>query len=571
MLRSISSAATVILSCALVSFACAGDEPAGAQGAAARELAAHTAEFKRDIVKVTEGVYVAIGYGLANSVLLVGPDGTVVIDVMESNEAGSPVKKAFDKISAKPLRAIIYTHFHTDHVSGIDAFLNKGDVDIYAHDKTMAEMDRVATVTQEITYRRSMRMFGTFVPKKDFVNSGIGPELLFNDKTVMSYRRANKTFSGERMKMRAAGIDLELIHAPGETDDQIVVWLPAKKVLIAADDFYRSFPNLYTIRGTRYRDVQVWARSLETMRKLGAEFMVPCHSRPVTGAAVISGTLADYRDAIQYVHDQTVRGMNRGLTADEIVELVRLPKHLAEKPYLREFYGTVRWSVRNIFGGYLGWFSGDAAALNPLPPTERAARMASLAGGKGKLLDRAQEALEKGDHQWALELAGHLLALKPGMKDALGIRSACFRELAARSGNANERNYYLSQALEADGKLTLGRPRVTPDLARRIPLAAIFAGMGVRLNPEKSADVRQTVGFRFPDTGEAYTVQVRRGVAFIEPVFPAKADITVSLSSSLWKEIAAQTANPAVALAKGDVKIEGGLVNLVKFLSLFRD
>jgi len=250
---------------------------------------------------------------------------------------------------------------------------------------------------------------------------------------------------------------------------------------------------------------------------------------------------------------------------------VRLPKHLAEKPYLREFYGTVRWSVRNIFGGYLGWFSGDAAALNPLPPTERAARMASLAGGKGKLLDRAQEALEKGDHQWALELAGHLLALKPGMKDALGIRSACFRELAARSGNANERNYYLSQALEADGKLTLGRPRVTPDLARRIPLAAIFAGMGVRLNPEKSADVRQTVGFRFPDTGEAYTVQVRRGVAFIEPVFPAKADITVSLSSSLWKEIAAQTANPAVALAKGDVKIEGGLVNLVKFLSLFRD
>jgi alkyl sulfatase BDS1-like metallo-beta-lactamase superfamily hydrolase len=570
MQKSIISTVAFMLSCALAAGGCSDSGPAVAESAGAKELVKHTGEFKRGVVKVTDGVYVAIGYGLANSVLLVGPEGTVIIDVMESNEAGVPVKKAFDRICAKPLRAIIYTHFHTDHVSGVDAFAGKG-VDIYAHEKTMAEMDRVATLTQEITYKRSMRMFGTFVPKKDFVNCGIGPELLFNDKTVMSYRRATRTFSGERTKIRVAGLDLELIHAPGETDDQIVVWLPAKKVLVAADDFYKSFPNLYTIRGTRYRDVQVWAQSVEKMRKLGAEFMVPCHSRPVTGAAAISETLADYRDAIQFVHDQTVRGINRGLTADEIVELVRLPKHLAEKPYLREFYGTVRWSVRNIFGGYLGWFSGDAASLNPLPPNERAARMESLAGGRSALLDRAREALKKGDYQWALELAGHLLTLKPGMGDALAIRSSCFRALAARSGNANERNYYLSQALEADGKLTLGRPRVTPELARRIPLAAIFAGMGARLNPDKSADVRRTVGFRFPDTGEAYTVQVRRGVAFIEPVFPAKADITVSLNSGLWKEIAAQTASPAVALAKGDVKIEGGLVNLVKFLSLFRD
>lgn len=157
------------------------------------------------------------------------------------------------------------------------------------------------------------------------------------------------------------------------------------------------------------------------------------------------------------------------------------------------------------------------------------------------------------------------------MGDALKIRAACFRALGSRSGNANERNYYLSQALEADGTLEIGKARVTPGLARSIPLSAIFAGMGVRLNPEKSADVRQTAGFRFPDTGEAYTVQVRRGVAFIEPVFPAKPDISVTLDSGLWKDIAAQTANPAVALAKGDVKIEGGLVNLVKFLALFRD
>ena len=496
MLKYISSATAVMLSCALVSLACSGDRPAAARGAAAKELAAHTAEFDKGVVKVTDGVYVAIGYGLANSVLLVGPDGTVVVDVMESNEAGVPVKKAFDAISAKPLRAIIYTHFHTDHVSGIDAFLQKGRVDIYAHDTTMAEMDRVATVTQEITYKRSMRMFGTFVPKNEFVNCGIGPGLLFNDKTILSYRRANKTFSGGRMKMRAAGLDLELIHAPGETDDQIVVWLPDEEGAhcgrrLTTSPSRTSTPSAAPATAT-CRCGRIPSKS---MRKLGAGVhgTLP-HAAGDRQPAKISETLADYRDAIQFVHDQTVRGINLGLTPDEIVELVHLPKHLAEKPYLREFYGTVGWSVRNIFDGYLGWFSGDAAALNPLPPKERAARMESLAGGRSALLDRAKEAFKKGDYQWALELAGHLLALKPGMGDALAIRSSCFRALAARSGNANERNYCLSQALEAEGKLTLGRPNVTSDLARRDPAGRDLHGHGRAPQPGK-------VGRREPDSG----------------------------------------------------------------------
>jgi alkyl sulfatase BDS1-like metallo-beta-lactamase superfamily hydrolase len=561
----------ITLFCILILSACSREESPVTAGAGARELSAHTAEFKQDIIKITDGVYVAIGYGLANSILLVGKDGTVVVDVMESMEAAVPVKKAFDRVSAKPLKAVIFTHFHTDHVSGTEAFTGDRKVDIYSHEKTLEELDRVTTVTQEITYKRSMRMFGTFIPKEDFANCGIGPLLIFNDRTTFSYRRPNKTFSGNRMKMKVAGLNIELIHAPGETDDQIVVWLPDKKVLIAADNYYKSFPNLYTIRGTRYRDVQVWARSLETMRKLQAEYLVPCHTRPLTGRAHINEVLADYRDAIQFVHDQTVRGINKGLTPGEIVELVRLPQHLAGKPYLREFYGTVAWSVRNIFNGYLGWFSGNSADLNPLPPKERAERMAALSGGKKALLDHARKALKKGDLQWALELSDYLIQLEPGMSEAMEIRASALRVLAGRSGNANEKNYYCSQSLEAKGKLALTGVKITRNLAHRVPLAAIFSAMGTRLNPEKSKEIVKTVGFRFPDTKEAFTVQVRRGVTFIEPAFPKKADITVTVDSNTWKEIVARLANPAVALAKGDVKIEGGIVNLVKFLNLFSD
>lgn len=572
MMRSISTALPAAAMAFILALpGCSTNEAPVQAGARAKDLAAHTAEFRQEIIKVTDGVYVAVGYGLANSILLVGKDGTVVVDVMESRDAAVPVKKAFDRISKKPLKAVIFTHFHTDHVSGTDVFTGGGNIDIYSHEKTLEELDRVSTVTQEITYKRSMRMFGSFIPKEEFANCGIGPLLKFNDRTVFSVRRPNRTFSGARMKTTIAGLNLELIHAPGETDDQIVVWLPDKKVLIAADNYYKSFPNLYTIRGTRYRDVQVWARSVEMMRRLRAEYMVPCHTRPVTGRRQINDTLADYRDAIQFVHDQTVRGMNRGLTPDEIVESVKLPPHLAARPYLREFYGTVAWSVRNIYNGYLGWFNGNSAALNPLPPRERALRMAALAGGKKALLDRARRALEEGDLQWALELSDYLLQIEERMGGALEIRASALRVLAGRSGNANEKNYYCSQAMEAEGKLTLKGVRITPELAHRVPLAAIFAAMGTRLNPGKSRDVMKTAGFRFPDTKEAFTVQVRRGVAFIEPSFPERADITVTVNSRTWKEIVTKLANPAAALAKGDVKIEGGILNLVKFLDLFSD
>jgi len=563
--------AAVMMIAPAVTGGCSRKAPPPDPGSRAKELAEHSAEFKRQLIKVADGVYSAVGFGLANSILLEGKDGLIIVDTMESAEAAADVKKAFDGVSSKPLKAVVLTHFHPDHVFGAGVFIENKKIDIYSHEKTLAELDRITTLTQEVTYRRAMRMFGTYLGRGEMENCGIGPSLRFDDKATMAYRRPTKTFAGERFTLKAAGLKLELIHMPGETDDQIMVWMPDRKILICGDNYYKSFPNLYTIRGTKYRDVRVWARSLERMRGLGAEHLVPCHSRPVSGRERINEVLSDYRDAIQFVHDQTVRGINRGLTPEELVRFVKLPSHLAEKPYLREHYGTVAWSVLNIFNGYLGWFGGDSARLDPLPPKEKAGRMARLAGGEGKLMAEARRALHAGEHQWALELSEYLLALKPNDKSRLKLRAEALRARAAREGNANARNYYFSQAMEAEGKLKLTRPSVSPDVVKRVPLSAIFAAMGAKLDPEKSKDVVKTAAFRFTDTGEAWTVQVRRGVAFIEPAFPAKPDLVIVVPASLWKEIAAGIKNPAAAFARGDVKIEGGVMEAVKFLRLFGD
>jgi alkyl sulfatase BDS1-like metallo-beta-lactamase superfamily hydrolase len=535
------------------------------------DLVRHSEEFKKEIITVTEGVHVAVGYALANAILIEGDDGVIIVDTLESVEAALPVKEAFDRITSKPVKAIIYTHNHADHIFGATVFAGDDDPDVYSHETTLYYIDRILSIIRPTIYRRSMRQFGTLLPEGGLVNAGIGPRLVYDITKTTGLIRPNKTFSGDRLDLEIAGVKFEIFLAPGETNDQIVLWLPEKKTLLCADNYYKSFPNLYAIRGTAYRDVNRWVTSIDKMRALRPEHLIPGHTRPLTGEDRIYETLTNYRDAIQYVHDQTIRHMNLGLTPDEIVERVKLPTHLANLPYLHEYYGTVAWSVRAVYNGYIGWFDGNPSNLFPLSPLERARRFAGIVGGKESILKEAEKAVVGGDYQWALELVDYVLGLEPGMKKAQNLKARALRALGEGQITATARNYYLTRALELEGTLFIGEQEIRDrDLVHSIPLAAIFNAMAVSLNAEKSADVERVVGFRFPDTGDAFTVHVRRGVAEIQQRLSENPDNTVTVNSLVWKEIVAGMRSPALALVKGDISIEGGTFELVKFLALFK-
>lgn len=536
------------------------------------DLAAHSAQFTKGVIEVTDGVHVAIGYGLANSILIEGTDGVIIVDAMESAEAARPVKAAFDAITSKPVRAIIYTHNHADHIFGAAVLAGDDEPEVHAHATTVELIDRIANQIRPIIYRRAMRQFGTMLGPEEFVNAGIGPRLTVDDTTTPALLRPTHSFTGDRTELTIVGIRLELVHAPGETPDQIFVWLPDKRVLLPGDNFYHSFPNLYAIRGTAYRDVMDWVRSLDKMRALRPLHLVPSHTRPISGANDVLVALINYRDAIQYVHDQTVRLINLGLDPEVIVERVKLPPHLADQPYLQEYYGRVDWSVRAIFQGYLGWFGGNATGLGTMTHQARAEHMERLAGGTEALRRQAEDAAASGQHQWALELADHLRVLNPTDDAARALRITSLRALAEQELSANGRNYYLTQALEAEG-LTLTPPALAdtpPEVLATFPIGAIMHALPVFLDPAKAEDAYTEVGFRFPDTGESYAVFVRRGVAEIRDEFPADPDITVVVDSQLWKEIMAQRRSALAALAKGELTVQGGRIAFGHFMKMFQ-
>ncbi len=529
------------------------------------------------IEQVTPRVWVALGHDLANTILVRTDDGNVVIDTSMSPARATPVRDALLARAPGPVRAVIFTHSHIDHVGGTSVWVEPG-TEIWATQAFTQHLVEQYGVFQAAQRTRGWRQFGRHVSEEELPCSSLGRRPDLEAALHSGLRMPTRTFRGQA-SFELGGVRFELVEAHGETDDQLFVWIPGESTLLAGDNLYRAFPNLYTIRGTRPRPVDEWIASLDAMRRRAPEHLVPSHTGALHGRELIESTLTTYRDGIQWVRDAVVRGANLGEPLDALASSIQLPEHLRTSPFLAETYGEIGWSARAIYTNALGWFDGRPEALHALPPSEIAAREVALMGGPEPVLVEARKALDAGDPRWGIHLLGKLRAstARDGQSrpdvDALFVRA--LRALAATTTNTNGRAYLLESAYETEhGLEDFAESHPDDEALAPIPLELFFRTMATRLDGAGSLDVHESAVWRFSDTGERFVVTVRRGIAEIaagEPLPGTPAPVaTLTTDSLTWKKLALELENPALALASGKLSVDGSWLDFLAFVRRFQ-
>jgi alkyl sulfatase BDS1-like metallo-beta-lactamase superfamily hydrolase len=452
---------------------------------------------------------------LGNSTVIEGHDGLIVYDTGIAAEAGEFIAAEIAKISDKPIKAIFYSHHHTDHYNGTTSLVAPGDVPIYAWANFE---DELANEFGEILPRQVTGILyycGALLPPEDLhSHSGIGLRLLGG---TAGYIPPTHTFT-EDTRLEIAGVTLDVFYTGGEAISEFGIHLPDFDMVIVADEFFYGIPNMHSIRGSKPRVPDNYLKAHDRVRSIGPEWLLGSHIIPMQGKEEIEREVTIFRDATQYLWDQSIRHINKGYTPTELQhELAELPDHLVSPPYSVPMYGTPFTSVPEFFTGWVSWFNGDATDLFPTEPHEQARRLVELMGGRDRVLAEAKEALGGGDPQFAAELARLVVRVDTDDEDARLVKAAALRARGYQEVNPIARSWYLTGALELEGA-------IDPDALLQAGLKTfagtrgagdVLHGWRYQIDAAAAGDAHAVVGFDITDTGERYAVELRNSVIVV--------------------------------------------------------
>jgi alkyl sulfatase BDS1-like metallo-beta-lactamase superfamily hydrolase len=474
------------------------------------------------LFRVTDRVFQVRGFDVSNMTIVVGDNGLIIIDPLTSVEAArAALTLARQAVGDRPVVAVIYTHSHADHFGGVRGVIDPADVaagrvQVIAPDGFMEHAISENVIAGNAMSRRAIYQFGvgTAPGPEGVMTSGIGIAL---SNGTLSLIAPTQTITRTGETLTIDGVRIEFQVTPGtEAPAEMNFFFPDLRVLCLSENANATMHNILTPRGALVRDAKAWADYLtEALRLYGdrTDVMVTSHAWPRFGGDRVRDFIGSHRDAYKYLHDQTVRMMNAGMTGREIAAEVRLPEALASRWFNRGYYGTMMHNSQAVYQRYMGWYDGNPANLDRLPPVDEATRYVRAMGGPATVMAQAQQAFDDGEYRWAAVLLNHLIFASDENAEARTLLARTHRQMAYQAESAIWRNMYLTAARELESGVTpRGGTTQAADLVVATPTAQVLDLLAVRLNPDRLGERRFAFNLVFPERNERFAVTIANGV-----------------------------------------------------------
>ncbi|MFB9209031.1 alkyl/aryl-sulfatase [Nonomuraea spiralis] len=471
---------------------------------------------KQGLYQVTDGIYQIRGLDLSNMTLIEGDTGVVIIDPLISTECAAAALSLYRAHRGpRPVTAVIYTHTHVDHFGGVRG-VTTGDVPILAPAGFMDHAISENIHAGPAMNRRATYMYGQTLPPTPGGQLGCGLGMTTSSGTVsLIPPTVHITHTGQEETIDGIRIVFQLTpdtEAPAEMN----MLFPDHRALCMAENATHNLHNILTLRGAPVRDAHRWARYLtETIDHLAAhaDVVFASHHWPTWGTAQLTAFLTEQRDLYAYLHDQTLRLLNKGLTGPEIAEHLRVPPALERAWHTHGYYGSVNHNVKAIYQRYLGWYDGNPAHLWEHPPRESAIRYVECMGGGAAVVAFARRYVEENDLRFAAQLLNHAVFADEGNKAARDLLAEVYTRLGHGAENATWRNAYLTGAMElTDGIVPTPLSTTSPDLVAALTVEQILDSLAIRVDGPKAWHESLSIDWHLTDLGELHRTTLSNGV-----------------------------------------------------------
>ena len=463
---------------------------------------------KHGLYKVTDGIYQVRSFDLSNVTFIEGDTGWIVVDPLISKEAAARAKALVDReLGVKPISAVIITHSHIDHYGGIRGLADTYDFEIITPKGFVLETVSENILAGNAMSRRASYMFGGLLPRNPEGQVGVGlGQAISNGRPGLLYPTREVMDDFESFEVDGVPMDF-MLTLGAEAPSEFMFYMPEQKAFCQAEIINHTLHNLYTPRGAKVRDGKLWSRYIdEAIQKYGdkTEVSFGSHHWPVWGKEDVQELWGGQRDLYRFIHDQTVRLANEGYTLHEIPELLEMPDSIASSFANRGYYGTLSHNSKSQYQLYFGYFDGNPANLNPLPPTQEANKFVDYVGGPQNLLDKAQADYDAGEFRYAATALNHLVFARPENMEARNLLAQVYRQLAYQAESGSWRNFYLTGAQELEsGIMDVPQPNIgSPDMIKAVPLSLYFDLLAVRIDGAKAAKKDLEINFEITDTDE---------------------------------------------------------------------